>query len=111
MNGERVKLMPTKSYRKDLLARLADADYASRYLKAAWDEALQDGNREAFLLALQNLVDAINLDREKTGKADVSKNPFEPLSMDKGYPTLETLVSVLDAAGLTIDFPPVSKRR
>ncbi|MEG3435886.1 hypothetical protein V0288_02040 [Pannus brasiliensis CCIBt3594] len=103
--------MPTKNYREDLLARLADADYASRYLKAAWDETLRDGNREAFLLALQNLVDATNLDREKTGKADVSEAPFDALSTDKGYPTLETLVSVLNSVGLTIDFPPVSRHR
>jgi DNA-binding phage protein len=50
--------MPAKNYREDLLVRLSDAHYASQYLKAALDEALQDGNRSAFLLALKNLVDA-----------------------------------------------------
>lgn len=50
--------MPAKNYREDLLVRLSDANYASQYLKAALDEALQDGNMDAFLLALKNLVEA-----------------------------------------------------
>jgi len=50
--------MPAKSYREDLLKRLLDSNYASQYLKVAFDETLQDGNMEVFLLALKNIVDA-----------------------------------------------------
>ena len=50
--------MPAKSYREDLLKRLSDSNYASQYLKVAFDETLQYGNMEVFLLALKNIVDA-----------------------------------------------------
>lgn len=50
--------MPTKDYQTDLLERLANAEYAAQYLKVAFDEALVDGNKPAFLLALKNVIDA-----------------------------------------------------
>jgi DNA-binding phage protein len=50
--------MPTKDYKTDLLARLSNSNYAATYLKAALDETLSDGNTEAFLLALKNVVEA-----------------------------------------------------
>lgn len=40
--------MPTKNYRADLVVRLANPGYAALYLKTALDEALEDGNMEAF---------------------------------------------------------------
>ncbi len=40
------------------MKRLANADYAAQYLKIAFDEALIDGNKSAFLLALKNVIDA-----------------------------------------------------
>ena len=52
-----LKIMPTKDYQTDLLKRLANADYAAQYLKVAFDEALIEGNKSAFLLALKNVID------------------------------------------------------
>lgn len=51
--------MPGKNYRNDLLVRLSDPAYSAQYLKAALDETLKDGDRDAFLLALKNIVEAI----------------------------------------------------
>ena len=101
--------MPAKNYREDLLVRLSDAHYASQYLKAALDEALQDGNMEAFLLALKNLVDATGPVQEVASEADVSRQHLYRLLSGKGNPTLETLASVLQVVGLTIDFKPTAK--
>ncbi len=50
--------MPTKDYQTDLLKRLANPEYAAKYLKAAFDETITNGNKAAFLLALKNVVDA-----------------------------------------------------
>ena len=50
--------MPVKSYQDDVLLKLQDAEFAATYLKVALDETLKDGNMEAFLLALKNVVDA-----------------------------------------------------
>jgi DNA-binding phage protein len=50
--------MPVKDYKEDQLERLSDPEYSSQYLKIALDETIKDGNMEAFLLALKNVVDA-----------------------------------------------------
>ena len=102
--------MPAKSFREDLLRRLKDSTYASQYLKAALDETLQDGNMEAFLLALKNIVDATEPVQQVASKADVSRQHLHRLLSGKGNPTIETLASVLQAVGLTIDFRPASEQ-
>ncbi|MEO0985619.1 MAG: helix-turn-helix domain-containing protein [Cyanobacteria bacterium J06639_14] len=101
--------MPTTNYQDDLLVRLANPEYSSHYLKAALDETLEDGNMEAFLLALKNIVDAKGPVQEVAQDADISRQHLHRLLSGNGNPTLETLASVLDAVGLTIDFRPVSE--
>jgi hypothetical protein len=53
--------MHTKPYQTDLLARLAEPDHAALYLKASLDETLEDGNFDAFLIALKNVEEAQDL--------------------------------------------------
>ena len=103
--------MPTKPYKDDLLERLSDSTYASQYLKAALDETLQDGNMEAFLLALRNLVDATGPVQKVASESDLSRQHLHHLLSGKGNPTIETLASVLQAVGLTIDFKPSSEQQ
>ena len=50
--------MPVKDYRSDLITRLKNPEYAAIYLKTALEETLLDGEREAFLLALRDVVEA-----------------------------------------------------
>ena len=97
--------MPVKNYRDDLLARLSDSEYSAQYLKAALDETLEDGNMEAFLLALKNIVDVKESGQEIASNADSRQHLHRLLG---GNPTLATLASVLHALGLTIDFKPSS---
>ncbi|MEM6866815.1 MAG: transcriptional regulator [Cyanobacteria bacterium P01_C01_bin.121] len=101
--------MPAKNYRDDLLIRLSEPEYSSHYLKAALDETLEDGNMEAFLLALKNIVDARGSVHGIANEADISRQHLHRLLSGNGNPTLETLASVLNAVGLTIDFRPVSE--
>lgn len=101
--------MPVKSYQDDLLIRLSDPEYSAQYLKAALDETLEDGNMEAFLLALKNIVDAKGSVQAVASDADISRQHLHRLLSGSGNPTLETLASVLQAVGLTIDFKPFSE--
>lgn len=96
--------MPVKDYRTDLLVRLANPDYAALYLKTALDETLKDGNREAFVLALRNVVDARQVTQESS--ADAPSKPLQQVLTEGENPTLETFMAVLNAVGLTIDFRP-----
>lgn len=96
--------MPVKSYRNDLLVRLSNPEYSSQYLKAALDETLEDGNMEAFFLALNNVIEA----REGTSakEANISREELKRLVSQEESPNLMTLISLLKAVGLTIDFKP-----
>ena len=100
--------MPTKDYRTDLLQRLGNSQYAATYLKAALDETLSDGNTEAFLLALKNVVEANGSMGAIASESNVSRQHLYRMLSGNGNPTLDTLTSVLQAVGLTIDFKPVT---
>ena len=99
--------MPTKDYQTDLLQRLANREYAAQYLKAAFDETLADGNKAAFLLALKNVIDATGAMQTVANEAQISRQHLYRMLSEEGNPTLETLTSVLQAVGMTIDFKPV----
>ena len=100
--------MPVKNYRDGLLERLSDPEYSSLYLKAALDETLQDGDMEAFLLALKNVVEATGAVKEVATEADVSRQHLHRLLSGQGNPTLQTTVSILKAVGITLDFRPIA---
>jgi probable addiction module antidote protein len=100
--------MPTKDYKTDLLERLSNSNYAAIYLKAALDETLSDGNTEAFLLALKNVVEAKGSTQVIANESKISRQHLYRILSGDGNPTLDTLTSILQAVGLTIDFKPVS---
>ncbi len=100
--------MPVKSYQEDKLLRLRDSNYASKYLTTAFDETLNDGNMEAFLLALKNIVDAKVSISELANKSQISRQHLHLLFSGKGNPTVETLASILQVLDLSIDFKPLS---
>ena len=101
--------MPVKNYRNDLLSRLSDPEYSATYLKVALDETLADGNMEAFLLALKNVVDAKRPVQAVASEANISRQHLYRLLGGNGNPTLATLASVLQAVGLTIYFKPTAE--
>ena len=78
--------MPVKSYRDDQLARLSEPEYSSLYLKAALDETIQDGDMEAFLLALKNVVDATGAVTQVASDADISRQHLHRLLSGEGNP-------------------------
>lgn len=100
--------MPTRNYKTDKIQRLSDSQYAAIYLKAALDETLADGNTEAFLLALKNVVEAKGSTQEVASESNISRQHLYRILSGDGNPTLETLTSVLQAVGITIDFKPTS---
>ncbi len=99
--------MPLKNYRDDLLKRLSDPKYSSQYLKAALEETLQDGNKEAFLFALKNIIEAKQLIQTIPKNQEISKQNIDKLIFRGEELTLEQLVSILHSVGLSIDFQPI----
>ncbi|NJL49498.1 MAG: transcriptional regulator [Leptolyngbyaceae cyanobacterium SM2_5_2] len=91
--------MPVRDYKSYLLVQLADPDYAALYLKASLEETLQDGDTAAFMLALRDVVEA------RRGTEANLDDLRQALDLDgEEAPTLSTLISVLSAVGLTLEF-------
>jgi len=85
------------SYEDSLSEALKDPEEAAEYLSAC----LEGGSREVFLLALRQVAAAHGVGlvakRSRLGRESL----YRTLS-DKGNPTLETLMRLLDAAGLKL---------
>lgn len=86
-----------RSHEESLSEALKDPKEAAEYLSAC----LEGGSREVFLLALRQVAAAhgvgIVAKRSRLGRESL----YRTLS-DKGNPTLETLMRLLDAAGLKL---------
>ena len=101
--------MPTISYKIDLLKRLESHRYAAKYLKAAFDETLHDGDMDAFLLALRNVVEASGNISAVANQSGITRQHLHKLLSGKGNPTLDTLTSVLKSVGISLSFEPYGK--
>lgn len=89
----------SKSYQDDLISALGDPAEAAEYLNAA----LEDGNRDVFLLALRNVAEArmggmTNL-AQATG---LNRESLYKMLSDKGNPELRSLSKLLHALGLKL---------
>lgn len=96
--------MPVKDYRSDLLVRLADPEYAALYLKAALEATLEDGDREAFVLALSNVAEAQEMARTTANGASGAHEGRQTEAKQINSLSVETLLSVLDTVGLKMEF-------
>lgn len=92
--------MQTISYHDGLINSLRDPQEAALYIKAALEETLQDGNWEAFLIALNNICEA----RETAGMGGMPKelDNLKPEALHLG-----TIYKILEQVGISIEFKPV----
>lgn len=93
------KMAKSKSYQESLLASLADANEAAAYLNAA----LEDGDREVFLLALRNVADARLGGMSKLAEASgLNRESLYRMLSEQGNPELNSLSKVLHVLGLKL---------
>lgn len=89
----------SKSYQQSLLESLADANEAAAYLNAA----LEDGDREVFLLALRNVADARLGGMSKLAEASgLNRESLYRMLSEQGNPELNSLAKVLHVLGLKL---------
>jgi probable addiction module antidote protein len=91
--------MKTASYKRDLLSRLANADYAAGYLT----QCLEQGEPE-FLLALRDVVEAYGGVAELAKTSRLNRENLYRLLSKRGNPTLSSLNSILEALGIELHF-------
>ena len=92
--------MPSKTrpYRESLLNALADPNEAAHYLNAAIEDS-----PEMFLKALRNVAQARQM-AKVAREAGVTRESLYRATSEAGNPTLETLLSILQAMDLKMEF-------
>ena len=78
-----------------------DSAFADEYLRAAMEQADQEGGREALLSALRHVAEAQGM-AQVAQRAGLQRESLYRALSPKGNPTLRTLVAVLEAAALRL---------
>lgn len=90
--------MRLKSYKADLSKRLQDPVYAAEYLT----QVLAERDREAFLLALKDVIETRGGIGELADRVKIRRPSLYRILSSKGNPKLETLQEILSSLGLRV---------
>lgn len=89
-------------YQEDLIESLKDPKEAAKYLNAA----IEDGDREVFLLALRNVAQAHGGMSVIAQKTHLKRESLYRMLSKKGNPELSSIFNVLHAVGLKLSVEP-----
>ena len=89
-------------YQKDLIETLKDPVEAAEYLNAA----IEDGDRETFLLALRNVAEAHGGMKTLAERANVNRVSLYRSLSRRGNPEIKTLFTLLGCMGLRLAVEP-----
>ena len=85
-------------YQEALLQALRDPNEAAEYLNAA----LEEGDKEMFLLALRNVAEAQGGIGRLAEKTSLNRESLYRMLSDRGNPELKSLDSLLHGLGLRL---------
>lgn len=86
------------SYQEDLIEALKDPREAAEYLNAA----IEDGDKEVFLLAMRNVILAHGGMSTIAKKAHMNRESLYRMLSKKGNPELKSILNLLQIVGLKI---------
>jgi len=87
-----------KSYQEDLIESLKKPKEAVAYLNAA----IEEGDRELFLLALRNIAEAQGGISAIAEKAHLNRENLYRMLSKRGNPEIKSLMTLLNAMGLAL---------
>ena len=90
------------SYHEDLMKILKDPEEASAYLNAA----LEAGDKQAFLLALKNVLDAQGGMTRISDKTKIKRGSLYKMLSTNGNPGFENIIRLLQTAGIRFQVVP-----
>lgn len=102
-------LKHTTSYRDELVKSLKNSKKAAIYLKVALEEYEEDGDTEAFLLALRNVAEAQGGMAMLAKNINVNRQHLYRALSNKGNPTFQTLDAILHGLGYRLSIEPLKK--
>jgi probable addiction module antidote protein len=94
-------------YQKDLIEALKNPVEAAAYLNAA----IEEGDREAFLLALRNIAEANGGIKAVAEKSHLNRESLYRTLSRRGNPEIKTLFNLLPQMGLKLSVEPVQTVR
>lgn len=95
-----------RDYQESLAHALVNPDEAAQYLNAC----LEGGSRDVFLLALRQVAAAHGMTRI-ADKTELGRESLYRTLSSKGNPRLDTLIRLLNAAGLQLAIEPKKRKR
>jgi len=91
-----------KSHDEAMIEMLrSDPDFATEYMRTAFEEMDEEGGEAALLMALRHVVEARGGMADVAKRADLSRESLYRALSPNGNPTLHTLRAVVKAAGLS----------
>ncbi len=92
--------MTTKDYDNFVVEKLQDPELAAEYLSAA----LEGGSVDEFLVALRSVAEAHGGIGTLSEITDLNRQSMYKMLSEEGNPTLSSLLSVLNAMGISLKF-------
>ena len=96
-----------RKYEDSLRERLADSEYARVFLDVALEEYEQDGDTEAFLLALRDVAEAQGGITKLAEQTKLNRQNLYKALSEEGNPRLKTLGAVLHELGFRLSVESV----
>lgn len=96
-----------RNFEDGLKERLSDPEYSREYLAVALEEYEEDGNTQAFLLALRDVTEAYGGLSKLAARTKLNRqNLYKALSA-KGNPKLGTIGTILQGLGFRFSIEPL----
>lgn len=92
----------TADYHADLIDSLKDSDEALAYLQVALEEYDDDGDYEAFMIALRNLAEAKGGINRLARTTHLNRQNLYRVLSKSGNPRLDTLSNIIHSLGFRL---------
>ncbi len=89
-------------YHADLIESLKDPDEALTYLQVALEEYNEDGDYEAFMIALRNLAEVKGGINELSKATHLNRQNLYRVLSKSGNPRLDTLSNIIHSLGFRL---------
>jgi probable addiction module antidote protein len=93
---------PAVDFHAYKLNKLSDPEYAKEYLRVALEDSRKQNDRQLFLLALRDVVEAQGGIPELSEKIHMPKRSLYKAISENGNPRFNTLERILDSLGLQL---------
>ncbi len=100
-------MKPARTYHEGLIEDLKDPKEAAAYLNAA----LQEGDRQGFLTALRNVMEARGGVSTVARKAKINRVSLYKIASKKGNPEFGSILALCHALNVRLQLVPESQKR